>query len=287
MMRRSILAGMAVFMCGMSTALPLAAEGSAEGPRDFSGRGFTSVRVDAGTVAVEITGNLGSRVDVRPRNLPPGMDLEYRERGSELEVWVERYFPLPSGGRDAVIIIDLPSEVELDVETSTGGIQVELMESEQVRLESSTGAIYLADLSGDARVESNTGEIQVERIAGNLRVRGSTGSQDLRDINGSVDAKTTTGSITIRSSAGSFTLETGTGSQQGRELLVTGDSSFESTTGSIHMDFRNQLEDFFFDLESSVGGIEVGSVSGRGELIFGRGPISIRGESSTGSQSYR
>lgn len=287
MNRRRNAGAAALLLCGVVTQLPLLAGGGAEGPRDFSGRGFTSVRIDGDVVAVEVRGNLGSRVDVRPRDFPPGLAVEYRERGSELEVWVERNFPLPSGGRTAVLTIDLPSTIDLDVETSTGAIRVEFMESEDLRLESSTGAIYLGDLRGDARVETSTGAIRIERVAGSLRVRSSTGSLDLRDINGALDAETSTGSITVRSSAGAFALETTTGSQEGREILISGDSSFRSTTGTIDIDFRNPLEDFSFELESRLGGIEVGSISGRGELIFGRGPITIEGESSTGSQTYR
>jgi hypothetical protein len=85
---------------------------------------------------------------------------------------------------------------------------------------------------------------------------------------------------------GTLDLDTSTGSQEGRDIVLTGDSSFESSTGSITMDFAGSLEQLEFDLRSTTGSLRVGREASQRQLYLGGTGFTIRGKSSTGSQEY-
>ena len=106
-------------------------------------------------------------------------------------------------------------------------------------------------------------------------------------MEGDIRAQSSSGSISIRNQAGSLVLQAKSGNLEGTDILLTGDSSFTTSSGKITFDFKNDIEDFSFDLRSSSGIINAGRSKAKGELVFGNGRIRITGKSSSGTQTYR
>lgn len=86
---------------------------------------------------------------------------------------------------------------------------------------------------------------------------------------------------------GGLSLESSSGKQAGRNIRITKDSSFRTTSGKINIDFINDIDDFTFDLHSSSGRIKVGLTTAKGRVVTGKGKILIKGKSSSGEQTYR
>ena len=251
--------------------------------------GIRSLKIEEASVfAVQVTGGSGRRLEAKIYG-PSKRDVEvhHEKRGGELLVWVEwKTKRISWHGVSPRMVFQVPYEIDLDIETSTGSLTVEGCEGEK-GIYTSTGSITVTDSNGDIRAVSSTGSHEYEDVTGDMRIESSTGSQRYRDTQGFIQAESTTGGITISRHRGALDLRSSTGSQEGEDILLTGDSSFHTSTGSIDFDFRNALESFSFDLRSSTGRIRVGDTDARGQLRFGNGSIEITATSSTGSQSYR
>lgn len=103
---------------------------------------------------------------------------------------------------------------------------------------------------------------------------------------GALVARSATGRIEIAGMQGTLDLRTSTGGQDGRGIVLTGDSSFESSTGRIRMDFAGDVEQLEFDLRSTTGSLRVDMEESQRRLYLGGTGFTIRGKSSTGSQEY-
>ncbi|HEY3374169.1 MAG TPA: DUF4097 family beta strand repeat-containing protein [Candidatus Aquicultor sp.] len=64
-------------------------------------------------------------------------------------------------------------------------------------LETSTGKINVANVSGDVDAKTSTGAIQIQRADGFVRAVTSTGSIDITGVNGIYEARTSTGNISV------------------------------------------------------------------------------------------
>jgi DUF4097 and DUF4098 domain-containing protein YvlB len=117
-------------------------------------------------------------------------------------------------------------------------------------------------------------------------VESTTGAQRLERIEGDVDARSTTGRVEVNDTRGRLFVKTSTGNQVGRDVTVTGDSTFEATTGSIEMDLTNDLDQLEFDLTSTTGSLRVGDDRSQRRLFLGGTGITVKGSTSTGSQRF-
>jgi hypothetical protein len=120
-----------------------------------------------------------------------------------------------------------------------------------------------------------------------MSVWSSSGSQTYEEIDGNIRAKSSSGRITINKQTGALEIRATSGRLEGQEVKLTGNSSFQTSSGRISFEFENDFDDFSFDLQSSSGVLRVGESRGKEMLILGNGPIKITGKSSSGSQEYR
>jgi hypothetical protein len=120
-----------------------------------------------------------------------------------------------------------------------------------------------------------------------VEARSSTGNQRYDYLTGDLRAESTTGAIELSNVQGKADLRSTTGRLWGRNVRLTADSTFRTSTGGIEMDFANPLEDFTFSLQSFTGSIEVAGTRARGKVETGSGPLRVTGQSTTGRQTYR
>jgi len=160
----------------------------------------------------------------------------------------------------------VPVEIRITVPK---GVQV-------AHVETSTGEISVANVSGDVDAKTSTGAIKIQRVDGFVRAATSTGSIDITKVNGIYEARTSTGKISVEVSAirDNLKIEAKTG----------------SITASLSPSIAAQLEAntsmgkiTYEDLPITVGESSDKKLTGR--LGKGGGKIAIK--ASTGSISLK
>jgi len=297
-MRRLILVAASLLVA----AVVYAAGGREAG--DFDYDEIRALEVEAGTFAVEIHAVRGRRASLEIENYPDRFTVYHTVDGSTVRVWVERDFSLFSGPHRGRLVFLVPERMQIRVDNTTGDIFVEGVTVTELRVKTTTGDIVVEDVVGDVaarsttgsvavrdsrggfEVGSTTGSLELHEVSGSVVGSSSTGSHEYRSVTGDIDARSTTGRIRLSDTEGRLRLRTSTGNQIGTDVMLTGDSSFEASTGSIQVDLENDIDELEFDLTSTTGSLEVGREQSQRRLFLGSTGIAVRGETSTGSQRY-
>ncbi len=271
---------------------------------DFSYSGIDSLEVDAGTfdVVVEATG--GREVSMEIENYPDGFTVYHIVEGSTVRVRVEQTFSLFTLPHRGTLVFRVPASIDIGIETTTGDARVAGVSRAELRVRTTTGSIILEETTGSLFARSTTGAIEVLGSSGELEIDSTTGSLEIDDFEGTItassttgrhhyeeivgqiDARSTTGRIEFRAVTARLRVRTSTGSQTGRGVLLTEDSSFEATTGSIDMDLDDNIDDLEFDLTSTTGSLRVGDERSQRRLFFGGSGLEVNASTSTGSQRF-
>jgi lia operon protein LiaG len=285
------------------TAISLFAFGQRESG-DFGYAGTTALEVEAETFAVEIRATRTRRVEMQVENAPNGYTVYHSTDDGAVRVWVERTFSLFSRPHRGRLVFIVPSDIDVSVDTSTGEVYAAGLTGDAVAIETSTGSVLVEGFTNGARVRSTTGSIDIRRsegdyvvrsttgsiaitsVNGDLEVSSSTGRQRYQEVIGDIDARSTTGRIELSDTEGRLRLRTSTGRQIGTGVLLAGNSSFDSTTGDIEMDLANDVDALEFDLSSTTGSLRVASDRSQRELFVSGTGFTVTGSTSTGSQHF-
>ncbi len=194
-------------------------------------------------------------------------------------------------------------ENDIILKTSSGDIKAVAIDG-SVKSQSSSGDQNLMHISGDVYTEVSSGDINITNVKGALTSKSTSGSQHIvraangsyceassgklviENSKGSIHAQTSSGSIKLSYVIGSLALQSSSGSQSGTEITLTDNSSFKSSSGSIHMDLTNDPEDLSFNLRASSGSLHAMGEKGGDKLRINKGQIIIEGKSSSGSQTF-
>lgn len=294
----AILSVFALCIC----AVHVSASPQFEGLRET---GVRTLEVEASLLDVEVNGVPGSTLTVRGEDISKNIAVKYKRRGDVLRVWVEkRFYPLTLR-KSGSLYIEVPMDTGVELKSSTGEIVIRNMESDLFSTESSSGNISISNVFTDVRAKSSSGDINIGMIEGSVYGESSSGrievinvnggvylsasSGDLRlsAIEGNIEAASSSGRIILNTIKGALRIKTSSGDITGEDVLISGDSVFESSSGRIDMNLDNQLNGLTFRLKSSSGKLEVGNLSGEKNLAAGEGTIRITGETSSGDQTYR
>jgi len=290
------------------------AGGAGEGSmveESFSFSGIDKLTVEGSFFEVQIIGSSTTMVEaefVMPTRLRErGVNVLHETKGSELHVWVERTvvsITTPPWSSPSMVFT-IPVNTSVNVKNSSGSVMVEGIDTDELNVEVSSGSLQVENCSASMTAISSSGKIAVDNCTGEKILKASSGSITVLDsdgdieadsssgqqryerIEGSVAAGSSSGNIAIRDSEGRIDLKSNSGRLRGTEITITGDSSFETSSGSIDFDFTNSESDFTFELRSSSGTISAGGTRAKGTVVTGNGKILIRGKSSSGNQSYK
>ena len=115
------------------------------------------------------------------------------------------------------IIATVPQVTDLDLRSSTGYLYVDEV-SGHIKVTTSTGGIQVNDCQGRIELWNQTGSIACRRVQGAFHVRSDAGSVELGLVNGAFDVRTDSGAISFEG-----------------ELTRAEQHRFESNTGSIDL----------------------------------------------------
>ena len=271
----------------------------------ISESGIRRLEVEASLLNVEINGGTGGSLTGWGEDIPKNVVVNYRRRGDVVRVWVEKRFAPFASRRNGRLFFEVPENIDLDIRTSSGGIIIRNMESEslvtasssgdisvsrissRVEVKSSSGNISLGMIDGDISAKSSSGRVEVINVAGDVTATASSGDVRLSAVEGDLELSSSSGGIYLSSTQGSVIARATSGSIVGNDVRITGDSTYETSSGNIEMDFDNPLNDLSFRLSSSSGRLRIGNLTGEKNLAAGEGNIRVSGESSSGNQSYK
>lgn len=226
-----------------------------DGPTDYSGIDIIVVR--SGPLDVIVGSAGGAEVSLETPQTADffhddgsGSRVVRQRDGSRLTVGLENggLFRAPASGE---IRLRAPRDASLLVETGSGRVLVDGLESTR------------------CRVRTVSGRVQLDHVRGRFSASSVSGSIDLDSTEGSVEARTVSGSIT------------------GRNVRLTDDSEFSSISGGIDIELDSALEDFSFALRSLSGSITVGALRAMRGLRMGFGRTLVRGSTVSGSMAFR
>ena len=124
-----------------------------------------------------------------------GASVNLERRGDTVVISARRpFFSFNSGVN---VQLELPENLELDVHTSNGFVEVQGRVS-KLRAETRNDRVSVRDAgTTDVRLETSNDDISLERIAGNAWLRSSNGAIRVLDSSLSLDAQTSNASITL------------------------------------------------------------------------------------------
>lgn len=192
---------------------------------------------------------------------------------------------------------------KLVTHSTSGSVVVQGLKGD---LESTTrmGAHQLKDITGQVTATAETGNITASGINGNITLHTTRGNQSFNNINGhitteakegnltmagikgNIKAATERGTMELNQVTGTIQLNTISGSQRGTSVRLTGDSTFESTSGSINMQLTNGTQELSFYLTATSGHLKAKGTIGRRNLVIDKGGIKVTGKTASGSQTY-
>lgn len=173
----------------------------------------------------------------------------------------------------------------LDSKNSSGSQSIYMIKGEVTSFLSS-GRIEIKDVNGSVKSTSSSGSQSISKVSGDVNSTASSGSIKFEEINGNIKARASSGSINLSHIKGALNISTSSGGQHGTEVTLSGNSTFNSSSGSIKMELINSTDELSFNLTASSGGLKAKQKSGHKKLIIEKGSIMIKGTSSSGSQNY-
>jgi DUF4097 and DUF4098 domain-containing protein YvlB len=193
----------------------------------------------------------------------------------QLSVRMEEGFSTISSQAPVEITISVPPNADLELRSSSGYLYVGNV-SGRIKLTSSTGGLQVSDGQGAFELETQTGSIVCRRAEGTFQIRTSIGNVDLSDASGTWDVATETGSVLFEG-----------------ELAAGQLHRFVSSEGDIDLHLLGS-PDLSVDASSQTGTVRclmnmTTSVSGRnlcrGVVGAGAGELQVR--TSTGAITIR
>jgi hypothetical protein len=178
--------------------------------QSFSAAGIGDAQIIAGAGSLSIVGrreseNIEVTADYRGKfnsqeeaqRILDNLILTAELRGSTffLKTEQKRSWSWSNSGRIDVIL-SLPAHIHLDIEDSSGSMEVSGFDS-NLTIEDGSGSIKVDTVRGDITIDDGSGEIWVRDVDGDVVIEDGSGQIDVAHIGGSVKIKDGSGSIDV------------------------------------------------------------------------------------------
>ncbi|WP_430817981.1 DUF4097 family beta strand repeat-containing protein [Carboxylicivirga marina] len=242
----------------------------------------TSVEVEGSFCSVNIVGGEGSDVHLSGEVVgSKKYDIKIRHNmsGGTLRVWIDR----PNSLRNVKGKLELkvPSNTNIDVDNSSGSVNVSNIGQVVVKLQASSGSIKARNIDSNLNVSASSGSISLADISGDVRSTTSSGSQRHEAIGGSLKAKASSGGIKVNEVKGEAETNTSSGSQA---INSIGSNLYaQASSGSIKIgDVRGDVK-----AQTSSGGLSLSNVTGAVNLVSTSGSQRGSNIKLTGNSSFK
>ena len=144
----------------------------------------------------------------------------------------------------------------------------------------------------DVKMNSDLGDIDVNGLKANTtKVYTALGDITAEKVSGNIDLNTDLGDISMRKLEGKIHSVTSLGDIQGEHILISDNSTFNTSLGDIDVQLSNPLSDCSLDLSSSLGKVKVDrpelKKKSGSQLNIGNGKLKVIMETSLGKVIVR
>jgi len=265
------------------------------------------LEVEGSFCNIELNGYSGSSLKmdgkIEGSGDPDKYEIIYKEEGDRIKVWIER----PNSiwrNIEGLLHFDIPENVIVMVDNSSGNIEAEDLKSSEITLEASSGNITarnmkgilslrcssgnitLSDQNGSVTLRASSGNLKIDEVDGDLEAHASSGNITIYEVLGNVEADCSSGNIRLRDIEGRLNVGSSSGNIRGEDILLTGDSRFKASSGNVTIGLLNSEDDLSFDLDSGSGNLYAAGSTSDDRLILRKGSINITGITTSGSQRY-
>lgn len=148
-----------------------------------------------------------------------------------------------------------------------------------------SGSVIVRNVNGSTRVSSTSGRLEIADINSRLYANTTSGKITIRDVDGDVECKSVSGGVQLANVVGALNVKTTSGSIKGENVTVTGNTDFDTMSGSINMQLNNANK-LSYNLESFSGSLKAMGSSSKRNLYIEKASIWVKGKTFSGSQSY-
>ena len=186
-------------------------------------------------------------------------ELSYERRDSVLTIHLEREEQKINGVSvifdNSVMEFNVPENIDVKMDSDLGDIDV-------IGLRTNTTKVYTA-----------LGDITAENISGNIDLHTDLGDISMNDLSGKINSITSLGDI------------------DGEYILISDNSTFNTSLGDIDVQLSNSLSDCSLDLSSSLGRVKIDRPDFKkksgSQLHIGNGKWKVKMETSLGKVIVR
>jgi hypothetical protein len=210
-----------------------------------------TIRLATASGDIELKKSSGSEVKVVLKHSYDSDEFEpvFEVNGGRLTL--EEKFDRGNHSGNSKWSLEIPDGISLKVNTGSGDVSVDGL---NIDMTSNTGSgnIMLTSVKGDLDFNTGSGDIEIEKAEGEVKL--NTGSGRITASNGTGFYSFNAGSGDIRLSKlkGDFRINTGSGDVSGKELTLTGSSSFNTGSGDATVTLSSAL-DFNISVNSGSG----------------------------------
>ncbi len=264
------------------------------------------IEVDGGWLEVSYQGVSGSAVEVEAylQSNDSDQDIIFVTIGDVLKITHERKqnnYDWNSKNKGYIKIFG-PTEIALDLRSSSGSMTVANVSNESTILKVSSGRISASDIKGDLSIKASSGSLNVDGVDGNVVAGVTSGNAEIMNVKGNVDYESTSGSITADEISGELSVALTSGNAKLTNIGALGSLKFTSgniraensglgpntrlngTSGSFRIQTSSDLKAFNFSLSASSGNLKVGGINTGKTLEIDNGAASwVRGSISSGN----
>jgi hypothetical protein len=144
----------------------------------------------------------------------------------------------------------------------------------------------------DVKMNSDLGDIDVNGLKANtIKLYTALGDITAENVSGNIDLNTDLGDISMNDLSGKINSVTSLGDIQGEHILLSDNSTFNTSLGDIDIQLSNTLSDCSLELSSSLGKVKVDrpdlKKKSGSQLILGNGKLKVIMETSLGKVIVR
>lgn len=163
--------------------------------------------------------------------------------------------------------------------------------SGNIQMNTSSGDSKISNVTGNITIQSSIGDQKYEQITGDIKSSCSSGDVRISNVKGNVDLSSSIGNINFENYIGTPTIRTSSGDISGTNVELIDNITIESTIGDVHFDLVNKMDDLSFDLDTTIGTININKdgqkIEEKDKLIIHKGKILVKGSTSSGDQSFK
>ena len=186
---------------------------------------FCKVGINKGdAVQVDAVLNAGKQNDA--------YKVEMVQEGTILKVEVK----IPASGwtsHAGSILVSVPNKVNVDINTTSGYIDVMGVAETVLKAESASGKINVTDMNGEAKLKSKSGAITAQNITGKLSTYNKSGKQEVSHVDGDIVLATYSGDLNAKHINGKVATESTDGAQT--LLEINGDVKLKTNSGNLKL----------------------------------------------------